>query len=278
MVTFRDLNARMCSLKQKPNEPIKSYYERMADISVKLEQYHGDHFGPGKLRNMKKDCFYAGLKEHNKYLVSHMKDRDKYGPAQMLKEIHKQEDSRYPANTTLKPHTHDHATKAPAHYGAKGALYDKTRPYAVRHTDVQLPKAEQEPVPPPNCDINPNDIYDEGYYVAIINMANEAKKWGCCFNCGKEGHHWAECTEPLKESLKQAKERNNRKAQALNWSGGAGAKGAQPPPDRYGCGQPGQRQKLAGPKLTPSEFWNEVDAHRCPGCGTPGPFTPPARG
>ena len=63
-VTFQDLNARMCGLKQGPNEPIKTYYERMADISVKLEQYHGDRFGPGELRNMKKDCFYAGLKEH----------------------------------------------------------------------------------------------------------------------------------------------------------------------------------------------------------------------
>ena len=74
-ITFRDLNARMCGLKQGMNEPIKTYYGRMADISVKLEQYHGDHFGLGELKVMKKDCFYAGLKEHNKYLVSHMKDR-----------------------------------------------------------------------------------------------------------------------------------------------------------------------------------------------------------
>ena len=80
-----------CGLKQGMNEPIKSYYEQMADISVKLEQYHGDRFGPGELSLMKKDCFYAGLKEHNKYLVSHMKDRDQYGPAQMLKEILEQE-------------------------------------------------------------------------------------------------------------------------------------------------------------------------------------------
>ena len=94
-VTFQDLNARMCGLKQGTNEPIKAYYERMADISVKLEQYHGDRFGLGELKNMKKDCFYAGLKEHNKYLVSHMKDRDQYGPAQMLKEIWEQEDSCY---------------------------------------------------------------------------------------------------------------------------------------------------------------------------------------
>ena len=59
-------------------------------------------------------------------------------------------------------------------------------------------------------------------------MAKEAKKWGRCFNCGEEGHHWADCTEPLKESLKQVKERVNSKKQSLNWDGGARAKGAWP--------------------------------------------------
>ena len=135
-VTFRDLNARMCGLKQGANEPIKAYYERMVDISVKLEQYHGDRFGPGELRNMKKDCFYAGLKEHNKYLVSHMKDQDQYRPAQMHKEIREQEDSRYPANTTPKPHNHDGVNKNPTHYGGKGSPYDKPQTYAVRQTNV----------------------------------------------------------------------------------------------------------------------------------------------
>ena len=125
-VTFRDLNARMCSLKQGMNEPIKSYYKRMADISVKLEQYHGDCFGPGELSLMKKDCFYTGLKEHNKYLVSHMKDCDQYGPAQMLKEIREQEDSHYLANTTLKPHNQGNHSKNANHYGGKGPMYDKT--------------------------------------------------------------------------------------------------------------------------------------------------------
>ena len=36
-VMFWELNAQMCGLKQGMNEPIKAYYERMADISVKLE-------------------------------------------------------------------------------------------------------------------------------------------------------------------------------------------------------------------------------------------------
>ena len=141
-ITFRDLNARMCGLKQGMNEPIKSYYEWMADISVKLEQCHGDRFGPGELSLMKKDCFYARLKEHNKYLVSHMKDRDQYGPAQMLKEIREQEDSHYLANTMPNPHNQDNHNKNANHYGGKGPTYDKIRMYAIRHTEVHLPEPE----------------------------------------------------------------------------------------------------------------------------------------
>ena len=60
-------------------------------------------------------------------------------------------------------------------------------------------------------------------------MADDAEHWGCCFNCGREGHCWAERTEPIKDSLKQAKERANRKRQSLNRDGGAGAKEARPP-------------------------------------------------
>ena len=228
-VTFRDLNAQMCGLKQGMNEPIKTYYERMADISVKLEQYHGDRFGPGELKMMKKDCFYAGLKEHNKYLVSHMKDHEQYGPAQMLREIREQEDSHYPANTSSKPHHTDSSNKNTSHYN-KNSTYDKPRAYTVRHTDVQIPdQGGDEPDLSPTNDIDPDEIYDEGYYVAVINTANEADKWGRCFNCGKEGHRWPECKEPLKESLKLAKERANHKKQALNRDGGVGTKGARPP-------------------------------------------------
>ena len=261
-VTFRDLNAQMCRLKQGMNEPIKTYYERMADISVKLEQYHGDRFGPGELKMMKKDCFYAGLKEHNKYLVSHMKDREQYGPAQMLKEIREQEDSRYPANMSPKPHHTDSGNKNTSHSN-KNLTYDKPQAYTVRHTDVQIPDpGGDEPDLSPINDIDPDEIYDEGYYVAVINTANEADKWGRCFNCGKEGHRWAECKETLKESLKLAKERANRKKQALNWDGGVRTKGAQPPPHGYGQGQFGQGRKLAGPQLTPSAFWNEDPRNR----------------
>ena len=148
----------------------------------------------------------------------------------MLKEIWEQEDSCYPANTMPKPPSHDNTNKNPTHYGGKSSPYDKSRTYVVRHTDVQLPDPERdEPIPPPSCDIDPDEIYDDGYYVAVINMAKEAKKWGRCLNCREEGHHWADCTQPLKESLEQVKERANHKKQVLNWDGGAGAKGAWHP-------------------------------------------------
>ena len=191
---------------------------------------------------MKKDCFYTGLKEHNKYLVSHMKDRDQYGPAQ--KEIREQEDSRYPANTTLKPHNQDSHKKSTSHYSGKSPTYDKMRTYAVRHTEVHLPEPEQgEPDSSSAPEFDPGEVYDEGYYVTLIAMADEAERWGRCFNCGKEGHRWVECTEPLKDSLKQAKERR----QSLNRDGGAGAKGSPAPPDGYDQGRSGPGQKLMTP-------------------------------
>ena len=115
---------------------------------------------------------------------------------------------------------------------------------------------------PPSCNIDLDEIYDDGYYVAVINMAKEAEKWGQCFNCGEEGHRWADCTELLKESLKQAKERANRKKQALNQDGGSWGQGSLVPPNRYGQGRSGQSQKLGGPQLTPSEYWNEDARNR----------------
>ena len=119
-----------------------------------------------------------------------MKDHDQYGPVQMLKEIWQQEDSRYPANTMPKPHNQDNHNKNANHYSGKGPTYDKTRTYAIRHTEVHLPEPEQgEPDSPSAPEFNPGEVYDEGYYVAVIAMADEAEWWVCCFNCGKEGHH-----------------------------------------------------------------------------------------
>ena len=71
-VSFRDLNAKLCRLKQGAQESPKDYYEQMVDISVALKEYHGDRFQPRELARMKKQCFFTGLWENYKYLVSHL--------------------------------------------------------------------------------------------------------------------------------------------------------------------------------------------------------------
>ena len=98
-VDFRDLNARMCGLKQGPFETPKDYYDRMVDISIALEEYHKDRF---------QECFFAGLREQSKYLISHMKDKKEYNPVDMLKELREHEEARYPANTSYCPKSDGH--------------------------------------------------------------------------------------------------------------------------------------------------------------------------
>ena len=58
---FRDLNARLCSLKQGTFESPKDYYDCMVDISVAQWEYHQDRFQPGELSCIEKECFFAGL-------------------------------------------------------------------------------------------------------------------------------------------------------------------------------------------------------------------------
>ena len=102
-VSFRDLNAKLCGLKQGDQESPKDYYEWMVDISVALKEYHRDRFQPGELARMKKQCFFASLQENYKYLFSHLKDQDDVDPVLMLKEIQECDESQYPASTFNPP-------------------------------------------------------------------------------------------------------------------------------------------------------------------------------
>ena len=204
---FWDLNAWLCGLKQGAFESPKDYYDRMVDIGVALREYHQDCFQPGELSQIEKECFFAGLQDQSKYLVSHMKDKREYGPVDMLKELRENEEARYPANTAHRPGKPDGYGQNTSHPDQKGLGY------IARPTNVEpYPDAPQDFVP--NTGVlgkDPEDAYDEGYYIGVINTADEMSwRLHLCFNCGRGGHYWVDCTEPLKDSLKQAKERVNR--------------------------------------------------------------------
>ena len=199
-VDFRDLNAQLCGLKQGAFEPPKDYYDWMVDIGVALREYHQDQFQPGELSCIEKECFFAGLGNQSKYLVSHMKDKKEYGPLDMLKELRENDEARYPANTT-------HRSRKTDGYDWNAGHPDQKRGGYIAHA------ANVEPYPNTHSDIgrDPEEAYDEGYYIGVVNTADEMNRHlRLCYNCGLSGHYWADCTEPLSDSLKLAKERVNR--------------------------------------------------------------------
>ena len=74
-MTFQLLNAALCGLQQKLMEPACAYYNCMVQITVILRECHGNHYRPGELARMSKDCFYAGLLAENHPMVVHLKDQ-----------------------------------------------------------------------------------------------------------------------------------------------------------------------------------------------------------
>ena len=85
---------------------------------------------------MKKQCFFDGLWENYKYLVSHLKDHDYIDPV-MLKEIWECNESQYPASTSNPPKgTRDGPAKNTNYYDKKN--YDRRGygNYTARTTNV----------------------------------------------------------------------------------------------------------------------------------------------
>ena len=82
---------------------------------------------------------------------------------------------------------------------------------------------------------DPEEAYDEGYYIGVVNTADKMSQHLClCYNCCLARHYWVDCTEPLSDSLKFAKEQLNqgiceKQENQLNPNGGTGGKGATPP-------------------------------------------------
>ena len=101
-MTFKSLNAALCSLQQRQMESAHAYYNRMVQITVILRECHSNRYRPGELARMSKDCFYVGLLPENRPMVVHLKDQPHTTPLDLLKALLEQEENdtltrmRYP--------------------------------------------------------------------------------------------------------------------------------------------------------------------------------------
>ena len=114
-MTFQSLNAALCGLQQKSMESTHAYYNCMAQIMVILRECHGNHYRPGELARMSKDCFYPGLLPENCPMVVHLKDQPHTTPPGPVEGAARERGKRCPdAYTISRVHIRqtDAATKA----------------------------------------------------------------------------------------------------------------------------------------------------------------------
>ena len=104
-MTFQSLNAALCGLQQKPFEPTRAYYNRMAQITVILRECHGNHYRLGELARMSNYCFYAGLLPENCPMVVHLKDQPHTTPLVLLEQVENDAltCTHYPLSTSSRP-------------------------------------------------------------------------------------------------------------------------------------------------------------------------------
>ena len=98
-------------------ETCRDYYDCFTQITVLLWERHSNHFRPGKLARMSKDCFYAGLRAEHRPMMVHLKDcpNSTPPPLDLLAALMENEQNDALANASYPPAT-SAKTTAGAHH------------------------------------------------------------------------------------------------------------------------------------------------------------------
>ena len=189
---------------------------------------------------MKKACFFTGLRENYKYLVSHLKDGDDVDPVFMLKEIRECDESWYPVNTSNPPKgSNDGPAKNTGYYEKRNYDQHGYGSYQAHSANVQEDPEDyqSDSLSEVESEWENDDVQqDKSYHVSVTMTADEGEAFfGKCYKCGELGHPWHDCKKPLKPTLRLALNSEiERKAQRmekkqLNPNGGTGVKGGHVP-------------------------------------------------
>ena len=223
-MTFQSLNAALCGLQQRATETCRDYYDRFTQITVFLQERHSNHFCPGELARMSKDCFYVGLRAEHRPMVVHLKNCPNSTPLDLLAVLMENEENDALANAHYPPTTSTKTTAEVCHTDHPRALHhiDKQDQYADRKTGgyavcqmqlgqdehardhgnagedgyvicpVQLdaePVDNQSDTESPMLDSNVTAWMDQGFHCGMVQAADRVDAcFGRCFNCLEEGH------------------------------------------------------------------------------------------
>ena len=228
-MTFQSLNAALCGLQKRQMESAHAYYNCMVQITVILRECHSNHYRPGELARMSKDCFYAGLLPENCPMVVHLKDQPHTTPLDLLKALLEQEENdtltrtRYPPSTLSRT---SQPSKPAERYHRQPPAKKRNDGYTVCPAQLDADSTEVAPEvnsAPLNDTLEALETwYNDGFLIGLCQATEVSElRHGRCFNCQKEGHRWHQCKEPLSPELQevsdqQDREREDRKKRSLN--------------------------------------------------------------
>ena len=210
-MTFQSLNATLCGLQQKPMESARTYYNRMAQITVILRECHGNHYRLGELARMSKDCFYAEILPKNCPMVVHLKDQRHTTLLDLLRALLEQEENdaltctHYPPSTSSRQ---SHPQKSTERYHRQPAAEKRNDGYTVCPAQLDATQVEAAPkVDAPTFHDTVDALeswYNDGFLIGLWQAATIIEsRSGRCFNCQKEGHYWCQCKETLSRELQE---------------------------------------------------------------------------
>ena len=217
-MTFQLLNATLCGLQQRLMESAHAYYNCMAQITVILRECHGNHYRPGKLARMSKDCFYVGLLPENCPMVVHLKDQPHTTPLDLLRLLLEQEENDTLTHTCYPPSTSSrlsHPQKSTECYHRQPATEKRNDGYTVCPAQLDATQVQAAPdADAPTFDDTVDALeswYNDGFLIGLRQAAaiSESQS-GRCFNCQKEGHYWCQCKETLSPELQELSDQQDR--------------------------------------------------------------------
>ena len=245
------LQAEMCNIQQLYKESAQDYYEWLIHLQVTIQDKYPKRLHDLELERTAQEVFYNGLRDEYKPMIVHMLENPDITMGDLVEAVRKvelvqercriqhQDASRYPSSTLT-------SYRKPAFH--KGKDKDKRDDKVfIKAKAAQIEsEMESDTNEPGDSDAerpaDENVLWRDGYYCcAVCHVEQTEHFFGACFNCQNEGHHWRNCTKPLRPALQEIKDKIRQDGDRLNVFGDDGGKGAAIPKKD----QKGQKGKAA---------------------------------